>query len=225
MHNRVLAIFAHPDDESFGPGGTLAKFAAAGAEISLLTATRGEGSTLGLADAGGPDALGELREEELSCAVRTLGIQSVEILGYPDTLLNEVPPEELSARFADAIRHARPDLVLTFGPGGITGNPDHIAATEAVVLAVRDFEPGPPELWQWVIQEEVAAELRRISGAPFVGAAPKDITTVVDISEYSDRQRMAIDCHKSQSMPMPAVLRERLQIQRGSEFFVVTRRE
>ncbi len=223
MPERVLAIFAHPDDESFGPGGTLAKFSAAGAEISLVTATRGEGSTLSLADAGDPDALGATREKELNCAVSVLGIQSADQLGYPDTLLNEVPTEELGARFADEIRRVRPDLVLTFGPGGITGNPDHIAVTDAVKYALRDFQSQPLNLWQWVLPEDVAVELRRMSGAPFAGAAPEEITTVMDVSEHMDRQRAAIDCHRSQSVPMPEVLRERLRLQRGSEFFIVGR--
>jgi N-acetyl-1-D-myo-inositol-2-amino-2-deoxy-alpha-D-glucopyranoside deacetylase len=159
---RLLAVFAHPDDESFGPGGTLALYARRGVEVHLICATRGE---LG----GAPEELlaghadvAALRERELDCAARQLGLSGVHLLGYRDSgmpgspdnqhpcALAATPLDTVAAQVAHLIRAIRPQVVITFDPMGGYRHPDHIAihrATLEAFLASGDparYPGGPP---------------------------------------------------------------------------------
>jgi len=148
---RLLAVLAHPDDETLGNGGTIARYAREGVDVHLVTATRGErGRFRGEKD--GPDhpgseALARLREAELQAAAQVLGVRSVEILGYGDGVLDRVPAPEAIARIAAAIRRVRPQVVITFGPEGAYGHPDHIAicqlTTGAIVAAADPAHDAP----------------------------------------------------------------------------------
>jgi LmbE family N-acetylglucosaminyl deacetylase len=128
---KLLAVLAHPDDESLGFGGTLARYAAEGVETYLVTATRGERGRFGsLGKGGDPDEVGRAREAELRAAAAVLGIRDVTVLGYPDGALDQV--EATTAIFAvvSHIRRIQPDVVVTFGPEGAYGHPDHIAISQ-----------------------------------------------------------------------------------------------
>src|SRR5262249_21740709 len=135
---------AHPDDESLGFGGTLAKYAATGTDVFLVTATRGEGGRYrGSRDVGhpGPEALGRIREEELRNAVAALAIRELAWLDYRDTQLDRADPNEAVSRIVNHLRRIRPHVVVTFGPDGAYGHPDHIAIsqfTTAAVVAAAD---------------------------------------------------------------------------------------
>ncbi len=145
----LLAVLAHPDDESFGPGGTLALYAHNGVHVHLLCATRGE---VGQADPEllrGYASLGDLREDELRCAASILGLSGVEFLGYRDSgmpgspdnqhpqALAAAPVEAVAARISEAIRRHRPQVVLTFDPIGGYQHPDHIAVHRATARAFQ----------------------------------------------------------------------------------------
>src|SRR5262245_34830508 len=136
---RLMAVVAHPDDESLGMGGTLARYADEGAQILVLTATRGERGRNGESRDTAPAQLGALREAELRKACGVLGVSEVRLLGYPDGALDQVDPLEAVPSIAAHIRRFKPHVVLTFGPEGAYGHPDHIAisqfTTAAVVLA------------------------------------------------------------------------------------------
>lgn len=145
---RLLAVFAHPDDESFGAGGTLALYARRGAEVHLVCATRGE---VGEAPSGmkGFSSIGEMRESELRCAAEILGLAGVHFLGYRDSgmpgspdnahpqALAAAPLPEVARAAAGFIRRLRPQVVITFDPIGGYRHPDHIAAHRATVEAFR----------------------------------------------------------------------------------------
>ena len=89
---KLLAVLAHPDDESLGFGGTLAKYAAEGIETYLVTATRGERGRFGsLGEGGDPVEVGRVREAELRAAAAVLGIREVSVLGFPDGAVDKVP--------------------------------------------------------------------------------------------------------------------------------------
>jgi LmbE family N-acetylglucosaminyl deacetylase len=144
---RLLAVLAHPDDESLGTGGTLARYAAEAVETHLVTATRGErGRYRGERDGPlhpGRERLGEIREGELRAAARTLGVREVSLLGYGDGALDQADAREAIGRIAAHIRRVRPHVVITFGPDGAYGHPDHIAIcqfTSAATVAAAD--PG-----------------------------------------------------------------------------------
>ncbi len=176
MTPRILAVFAHPDDESFGPGGTLAKYARQGIPIHLITATRGEAGEVQDPNLVKGKSLAEVRMEELHCAARVLGIQEVVCLGYRDSGMAgdpanwhpeafiRVSDEEVAARLVSWIRRWRPTVVLTFEPGGGYGHPDHVKISRvtrwAVELAARPefgVDLGPP----WTVSRLIYTALTR----------------------------------------------------------------
>src|SRR5687767_6953475 len=115
----LLAILAHPDDESLGTGSTLAKYAAEGTEIHLICATKGERGWVGEEkDNPGHTALGKIREEELLNASLALGIKQVYFLDYLDGDLDRADPAEAVAKIAAIMRKVKPQVALTFGPDG-----------------------------------------------------------------------------------------------------------
>ena len=149
MERRLLAVLAHPDDESFGPGGTLALYARRGVAVHLICATRGEvGTVEEKLLAGFPD-VGALREAELRCAAAHLGLTNVHFLGYRDSgmagspdnqhpqALAAAPQAEVVARLVPFFRRLRPQVVITFDPIGGYNHPDHIAIQRATLAAFQ----------------------------------------------------------------------------------------
>ncbi len=145
----LLSVLAHPDDETFGTGGTLALYSQKGAAVHLVCATRGEVGDVDPALLEGYESIGELRESELRCAAATLGLAGVYFMGYrdsgmpgsPDNLhpqaLVAQPVEQVAAQVCSFIRKLKPQVVITFDPIGGYHHPDHIAIHKATVLAYR----------------------------------------------------------------------------------------
>jgi len=132
-----MCVLAHPDDESLAVGGTLAMYAANGVETSLLMATRGECGWAGEAAANpGPRELGRIREAELRAATWALGIRNLVFLNQMDGALGQSDPAMVIARIVAEIRRLRPHVVVTFGPDGLYGHPDHIAISQLTTAAV-----------------------------------------------------------------------------------------
>lgn len=137
---KLLAVLAHPDDESLGFGGTFAKYAAEGIETFLVTATCGELGRFGpRGERGDPAEVGRVREAELRAAAGVLGIREVSVLGFPDGGVDSVPAGTAIRAIVSHIRRIQPHVLVTFGPEGAYGHPDHIAisqfATAAAVCA------------------------------------------------------------------------------------------
>ncbi len=133
---KLLAVLAHPDDESLGFGGTLAKLAAEGIETFLVTATRGERGRFGpQGKLGDPAEVGRAREAELRAAAAILGIRDVSVLGYPDGGVDRVPVGTAVGAIASHIRRIQPQVIVTFGPDGAYGHPDHIAISQFTTAA------------------------------------------------------------------------------------------
>ena len=146
---RILGVFAHPDDESFCAGGTLAKYAASGAEIMVVSATRGDAGQIRDARAATRRTLGSVRARELELACERLGIQHALCLDYGDGTLKDVEPEILTRDVARIVRQFKPDVVITFGPDGGYGHPDHIAigaATTAACALTGDTAAFPEQI-------------------------------------------------------------------------------
>lgn len=219
QERRLLCILAHPDDESLGMGGILAKYANEDVATYLVTATRGEHGWFGPEDEyPGPAALGQRREQELYAAAAVLGLQEVNFLDYEDGRLDEADPNEVIGKLVDHLRRVRPHVVVTFDPYGAYGHPDHIAicqfTTAAVVAAANaDFDNGRSphqvaKLYYYVgtrdrleIYQEAFGELvmqidgveRRAPGWPAWA-----VTTRVDTAVYREQVWQAISCHQSQ---------------------------
>lgn len=197
----ALAVYAHPDDETFGLGAVLAALVDVGTAVDGLCFTRGEASTLGCAD-----DLGDARAAELDAAARVLGVRTYELLAYPDGRLADVPVAVLAGHVVAAVRRQAAELLVVFDDGGVTGHPDHQRATDAALAAADDLDLG---VLAWAVREPVAAALNTELGTDFRGrcAVEIDLTVAVD----RDRQRRAIACHRSQSADNP-VLRRRLAL-------------
>jgi LmbE family N-acetylglucosaminyl deacetylase len=133
---RLLGVFAHPDDEVFCAGGTIARAADAGAEIMIVSATRGEQGQIRDPAAATRPTLGTVRERELWAAAAELGAQHAQVLAYPDGDLQH-HRASLSDAIADIMRQFDPDTVVTFGPDGGYGHPDHVAVSELTTATFR----------------------------------------------------------------------------------------
>src|SRR6202162_357114 len=132
-----MCVLAHPDDESLGTGGVLAKWAAEGVATYLVTATRGERGRFGDSkESPGPEIVGKAREAELLAAAKELGLREVRFLDYPDGALDRVDPAEAIEKIAGHLRRVRPQVVITFGPDGAYGHPDHIAISQLTTAAI-----------------------------------------------------------------------------------------
>lgn len=152
MTKRVLAVLAHPDDESFGLGGTLALYAQRGYETYYVCATRGEVGTVDEEHLKGFKDTAEMRTDELMRAAKELGLKEVIFLGYrdsgmpgvdanhhPDAQINH-PIEEVAGKVVKHIRKIKPEIVITFDPIGGYKHPDHIHIHKATVLAFANAE-------------------------------------------------------------------------------------
>lgn len=191
---KILATFAHPDDETMFLGGTLAYLAAQGIQVHYLCATRGEGGELGNPPVCERGDLGQVREKELACAVAALGGQSLAFLDFEDPLVG--PEGELfpfSDRLEDVVRQLKghldrvqPDVILTHGPGGEYGHPAHIQVHQAVMEALGDQVAPPQAVYS-------PAWLSRETGE----FTPKP-GMVVDITPWIEDKIAAVTCHKSQ---------------------------
>jgi len=149
MKKILLAVVAHPDDESFGMGGTLALYANEGVEVHLICATRGEAGEVPPQMLEGYSSIGALREHELNCAADALGLTKVHFLDYRDSgmvgsqdnnhpmALFQAPVDEVAYKIARLIRVLKPQVVVTFDPIGGYMHPDHIAVHNACVKAFR----------------------------------------------------------------------------------------
>ena len=188
----VLAVVAHPDDESFGLGAVLAGFADAGAAVAVLCFTHGESSTLH----GVQGDLASLRAAELSGAARVLGVGPVRLVDYPDGALTGVDVDDLSAHVLNLAGEVGADGLLVFDTDGVTGHPDHARATLAALAAADSAELT---VLGWTVPQRVAAALNKEYDTAFTGHDPQDIDLVVTLDRT--RQCAAVARHPSQAVP------------------------
>jgi LmbE family N-acetylglucosaminyl deacetylase len=223
-----MAVLAHPDDESLGVGGTLARYAAEGVEVSLVTATRGEngryrGQRPGDAQHPGSGALARIREAELRSAAAVLGVRQVSLLDYTDQHLDRADPREAIGRIVALLRRVRPDVVVTFGPDGAYGHPDHVAISQfctAAMVAAADPRFASTEVdaasmphavsklyyiaWPapaWAAYEAAFKKLTSMVDGVERQVTPWPdwaITTVIDTTSVWSTVWQAVSCHDSQ---------------------------
>ena len=218
---KLMCVLAHPDDESLGTGGILAKYAAEEVETYLMTATRGERGWLGsVEEYPGAEALGKIREAELFAATAVLGLRRVEFLDYLDGELDQAQPAEVIAKIVEHLRRVKPDVVVTFGPDGGYGHPDHVAIsqlTTAALAAAADTDaPSCRELpahrvskfYYLVTTHELASVYQSVFGHLVMSIDGMErgvvawpdwaITTRIDTWDYWHIVWQAVRCHRTQ---------------------------
>lgn len=139
-------MFAHPDDEVFCLGGTMARYIAEGGHGKIVSMTRGEAGQIRDVTVGSRRTLGEVRALELSQAGAALGVTDIECLGYADGALAQLPSDSLIAVARGIIDDYGPDVVISFGPDGATGHPDHVAVSNVATKAAEQSDAHPTML-------------------------------------------------------------------------------
>lgn len=202
----VLALFAHPDDETFGPGATLAQLARRGHTVALWCATRGEAGSIGDSPLLGRRALGALRERELHEACSALGIETPTVLYLPDGGLARLDPDTLLRPFVRSIRLHRPRVLVTFHPNGVSGHSDHRTVTRiaagafaAAADAARWPELGASHqaerLWGYAVSRSRA---ERITYRKVLSIPDEEADARVDTRAGVPMKHAAVDAHASQ---------------------------
>ena len=237
---RLLACFAHPDDEAFPVGGALAAHAARGVEVRLVTTTLGEEGEIRQQGSATRETLASVRRVELACAVRALGLASHNVLDYRDSGMAgwasnnhprayiNAPVPEVVETFVAEIRRFRPQVVLTFEPGGLYGHPDHIAvsqhATQAFHLAgdpaafpqklADGTNPHSPQRLFYSARPKgfrtTWATKLRSAGIDFPlpsseqaeqGSPEEEIHLRLDVDHHLEAKMACILCHRTQVAP------------------------
>lgn len=187
---KLLAVFAHPDDETFICGGTLAKYAAEGADITLVSATRGEmGRRMGNPPYLNRETIAAAREHELREACDCLGIRELIFLDIRDKTVEFTDEESLTARIEDLIRDINPDAVLTFHER-LGGHPDHCAIGKATKAAFR--RAGRKDGLYYISFGDMMEVPERF------GYTRSDIVKI-NVSEHLEAKLAAFRAHRCQS--------------------------
>ena len=224
---RLMAVLAHPDDESLGVGGTLAKYAAEDVDVFVVTATRGDsGRYRGISRDDqrhpGPSALAAIREAELRAAAAVLAVREVSLLDYHDQQLDRADPRQAIGDIAAELRRVRPDVVVTFAPDGAYGHPDHVAIsqfTTAATIAAADggfrctagdhdpphavaklyYIAWPASTWR-AYEAAMRTLVSTVDGVERQAVPWPDwaITTTIDTRRFWPTVWRAVSCHESQ---------------------------
>ncbi len=227
----LLGIFPHPDDETYTAAGSMAKAAASGADVYLLCATRGEQGRIGDAALATAGTLGAVRERELRAACDALGIHPPHFLDYRDGTLPDLDLAEAAGRIVAVIRALRPRVVVTLGPDGVYGHPDHVALHKLVTPAFRSAgggsrfpveQFGPPHqperlcwaafprghfrpVWERLLTTDLGEGVRGIDPER-LGVDEKDVHVVVDVSAFVPDKLAALAAHRTQTGTDPLSL-------------------
>ena len=181
----LLAVFAHPDDESLACGGLLAWCADRGARVALLCATHGEQGPNRSGNNKTPAQLGSTRARELKQAAKVLGLSDVVLLDYPDGSLKWSDTNPLKEQIVDAIQKFRPDIVITFGRDGLYWHPDHIAIHESTTAACATMGTKAPALYYVTMPPDCVKTLvDTVSSRPAAHALSKEFCGISDLNAF-----------------------------------------
>jgi LmbE family N-acetylglucosaminyl deacetylase len=240
---KMLLVMAHPDDESFACGGTVAKYVKAGWDVELVCATRGEVGNSGPHGDVTPEQLGEIRQKETEAAATLLGISSITFLGYRDGTLKEEPPGELEEKIHDKMLEFVPDCVITFDTTGISNHPDHIRMCFATTFAFQKYafwiqdtlegtqeytDEKAPKLYYACVPETTVSYLQKKKifphesfGRPWIGTEDKKVTTVIGLSGVERTKKKALQAHVSQEEDVERFLSLPAQPLLKQEYFIL----
>ena len=220
----LLAVFAHPDDETFLAGGTLAKYAHLGWDVFLVCATYGESGQRGEYKALGANEFASVRRAELEAACKVLGIHRPMFLECADRAVAGICWNSAAKQVAHILRRLHPDVVITFGPDGISGHPDHVAMSQIVSSAfwaatVHTFpgqvkRPHPASLYYALRSPSVPEGCKRNETT-----ALPSLTTLIDIAGAGEQKLAAMSCHRSQRHLQPSTEEAKRAVLESPEYF------
>ena len=221
----ILSIFAHPDDEAFGSGGTLAGLVRKGHKLTTVSATNGDVGEISDPALATPENLWEVRQGELRRAMAVTGISDVRFLGYRDSGMDGTPdnenpaslfqadPAKVERQISDLMQELSPDIVFTHDPTGAYGHPDHITVYERTTAVIESMTGKRPhlyfvcfprenfrKLWQVMTDAGITPPFAK-EGLDTIGSPDDCVTTVKDVSAYVDIKRESLDCHRTQLDP------------------------
>lgn len=189
---KLVCVFAHPDDESMGPGGTIAKYAK-NHEVYLICVTNGNGQ-----DSPDNGKLGAIRQKELQKAAKILGVKKLTCLGFNDGELNNNLYHKLAAKIEEKLLAYRPDTLLTFDISGVTGHIDHIAVSLVTSYLFKKLEFIKTLLYYGEMEEMLKAFAENYFIYTPPGFSESEINLKVDISDVFEIKKQAILAHQSQ---------------------------
>ena len=206
MTHRIACVFAHPDDETFCTGGTIAKYAAAGIRTDLFCATNGDAGKNSGAPVSSREELAEIRRRELLEASRILGIDAVDQPGYGDGTLGQLDPTDLIGDIVAFLRRTRPTVVITFGPEGApTGHRDHRAISRAATAAhfLSGLRTAYPEQAERGLEPHRAARLYYHAWHfphvdPYLKLESVPPTATIEVREWKACKLAAFKAHATQ---------------------------
>ena len=208
----LLAVLAHPDDETFRCGGMLALLTRQGVRVQVLTATRGQAGSCGDPPVCRPESLGMVREAELCCACAALGLEPPILLDYQDGALDRVSETEAVNRIMAFVQELRPQVLLTWPPDGLSGHPDHVAVSRWTGLAFQQAavleSDAPASLYHLVLPRSIAGRL----GLVHLQAIPDEaVTLTVEVTPVWEQKLAAVNCHRTQLGVSPIMVAEEEQ--------------
>jgi LmbE family N-acetylglucosaminyl deacetylase len=215
----VLSIFAHPDDEAFGPAGTLAQFAR-DRDVYSICVTNGDAGE-NTSDKTGD--LAEIRREEVRESCRELGIKEVFFFDLPDGRLSNALYHDISNKIQEIVDDIQPEILVTFEPRGVTGHMDHIEVS-MVTSFIFEKNPKIEELWQFCMNEE----RRDTFGEYYIYCPPgykeEEISKTIDVSDVWEEKTAAMYKHESQKKDMQKALSQMQNLPK-EECFIVRKRD
>lgn len=210
----LVCVFAHPDDEAMGPGGSIAKFASE-RDVFLICATKGNGT-----ENENPEELGKVRQEELLNSAKILGIKRVELLGFDDGELNNNSYQQLAEKIEEKVREYQSDTLLTFETNGLTGHLDHIAVSLATSFVFKKLDFVKTLLY-YCEAKDIAEEMSKdyfIYMPPGYSGEKVDLT--VDIRDFLEQKKAAIKAHHSQKADGDRIMQLNEKMNKTAEYFL-----
>jgi LmbE family N-acetylglucosaminyl deacetylase len=194
---RILYVFPHPDDESYGPARAISKQRRQGHEVYLLTLTRGGATKQRFKYGYSIEEMGAVRYKEMLDVAQVLDLTGMTVLDLPDSGLKEMDPREIEAAVAAHIEQIQPQVVVTYAVHGISGFFDHLVAHAVVKRAYVELRGRVDYLKRlafWTIPAEVAASASELFH--LTGSKAEDIDVVITVDEEDvEKQRQALDCY------------------------------
>lgn len=245
----VLSVFAHPDDEAFGSGGTLAELVRKGHNVTTVCVTNGDVGEISDPALATPENLWQVRQEELRRAMTVTGITDIRFFGYRDSGMDGTPdndnlasllqadPAKVEAQIAALLDELKPDIVFTHDPTGGYGHPDHVMVYQCTTAAINVMTGERPHvyhvcfpkrnfktLWQDMTDAGITPPFAK-EALDDIGSPDDYVTTERDVSAYVDIKKESLSCHQTQldpNGPFGAMAPEVLTSWMSTEYFYLT---